>query len=203
MSSIAEATPAAKASTRSCREASAGTSLPCAAGLVMFDPPSKWGTPLISARGSGKGVGWGRRAGNSRMRLSERRWGCRRAAAKLSIEIGKATLWISVAAAPFAVFVLLHGASRRGHERFYAAAGACLLILTNLAFVNGGLSLGHHFRGRAYPIGRQGCILRRRRSHGRIFSKDLFSLDGLRHANAPRSSKMILTDKPKISVLNR
>jgi hypothetical protein len=63
------------------------------------------------------------------------------AAAKLSIELGKAALWISIAAASFAVFVLLHGASRRGRDWFYAAAaGACLVTLMNLAFVNAGLS---------------------------------------------------------------
>jgi hypothetical protein len=63
------------------------------------------------------------------------------AAAKISIEMGKATLWIFVAAAAFAVFVLLHGASRRRRDWFYAAAaGACLVTLMNLAFVNAGLS---------------------------------------------------------------
>ncbi|MGH6812497.1 MAG: hypothetical protein ACREDM_09165 [Methylocella sp.] len=63
------------------------------------------------------------------------------AAAKLSIEMGEATLWISVVAASLAVFVLLLGASRRGRDWFYAAAaGACLVTLINLAFVNVGLS---------------------------------------------------------------
>ncbi|MGH6795023.1 MAG: hypothetical protein ACREDH_07450 [Methylocella sp.] len=63
------------------------------------------------------------------------------AAAKLSIEMGKATLWFAVAAAAFAVFVLLRGASRRRRDWFYAAAaGACLVTLMNLAFVNVGLS---------------------------------------------------------------
>ncbi|MDQ6701874.1 MAG: hypothetical protein M3Z96_01600 [Pseudomonadota bacterium] len=62
-------------------------------------------------------------------------------AAKLSIEMGKATLWISVVAASFAVFVLLNGALRRGRDSFYAAAaGACLVTLMNLAFVNVGLA---------------------------------------------------------------
>ena len=54
--------------------------------------------------------------------------GAVRAAAKLSIEMGKATLWISVVAAAFAVFVLLHGASRRGRDWFYAAAAGCCLV---------------------------------------------------------------------------
>ena len=55
--------------------------------------------------------------------------------------MGKAALWISTLAALFAVFVLLHGASRRGRDWFYAAAaGACLVTLMNLAFVNAGLS---------------------------------------------------------------
>jgi hypothetical protein len=63
------------------------------------------------------------------------------AAAKLSIEMGKATLWVSIAAAAFAVFVLLRGASRRRRDWCYAAAaGACLVTLMNLAFVNVGLS---------------------------------------------------------------
>lgn len=63
------------------------------------------------------------------------------AAAKLSIEMGKATLWVSVATAAFAVFVLLRGASRRRRDWCYAAAaGACLVTLMNLAFVNVGLS---------------------------------------------------------------
>jgi len=63
------------------------------------------------------------------------------AAAKISIEMGEAALWIFVVAASFAVFVLLHGASRRRRDWFYAAAaGACLVTLMNLAFVNAGLS---------------------------------------------------------------
>lgn len=63
------------------------------------------------------------------------------AAAKLSIEMGKATLWIFVAVAAFAVFVLLRGASRRRRDWCYAAAaGACLVTLMNLAFINVGLS---------------------------------------------------------------
>ena len=53
--------------------------------------------------------------------------GAVRAAAKLSIEMGKATLWISVVATSFAVFLHLHGASRRGRDLFDAAAGACLV----------------------------------------------------------------------------
>lgn len=63
------------------------------------------------------------------------------AAAKLSIEMGKAMLWIAVVVASIAVFSLLRGASRRGRDSFYAAAaGACLVTLMNLAFVNVGLS---------------------------------------------------------------
>jgi hypothetical protein len=63
------------------------------------------------------------------------------AAAKLSIEMGKGTLWVSVATAAFAVFVLLRGASRRRRDWCYsAAAGACLVTLMNLAFINVGLS---------------------------------------------------------------
>jgi hypothetical protein len=63
------------------------------------------------------------------------------AAAKLSIEMGKVTLWIAVLATSFAVFMLLRGASRRGRDSFYAAAaGACLVTLMNLAFVNVGLA---------------------------------------------------------------
>ncbi|MGH6835226.1 MAG: hypothetical protein ACREC9_06680 [Methylocella sp.] len=63
------------------------------------------------------------------------------AAAKLTSEVGKATLWISIVAASFAVFMLLRGASRRGRDWFYAAAaGACLVTLLDLAFVNVGLS---------------------------------------------------------------
>ncbi len=63
------------------------------------------------------------------------------AAAKISIEMGKAALWLFVAAAAFSVFALLRGASRRGRDWFYAAAaGACVVTLMNLAFVNTGLS---------------------------------------------------------------
>lgn len=63
------------------------------------------------------------------------------AAAKLSIEMGKGTLWVFVATAAFAVFVLLRSASRRRRDWCYAAAaGACLVTLMNLAFVNVGLS---------------------------------------------------------------
>jgi len=46
----------------------------------------------------------------------------------------------SVAAPSFAELVLLHSASRRGRDWFYAAAGACLVALMNLAFVKVGLS---------------------------------------------------------------
>ncbi|HUZ91880.1 MAG TPA: hypothetical protein VMU78_08280, partial [Methylocella sp.] len=63
------------------------------------------------------------------------------AAAKLSIEMGKVMLWFAVLAASFAVFRFLRGASRRGRDSFYAAAaGACLVTLMNLAFVNVDLS---------------------------------------------------------------
>jgi hypothetical protein len=62
-------------------------------------------------------------------------------AAKLSIEMGKAMLWIAILGTSAAVFILLRGASRRGRDSFYAAAaGACLVTLMNLAFVNVGLS---------------------------------------------------------------
>ncbi|TPV99836.1 MAG: hypothetical protein USCAAHI_00703 [Beijerinckiaceae bacterium] len=62
-------------------------------------------------------------------------------AAQFSIEMGKAMLWLAVLAASFAVFTLLRGAWRRGRDSFYAAAaGACLVTLMNLAFVNVGLS---------------------------------------------------------------
>lgn len=61
------------------------------------------------------------------------------AAAKLSIEMGRTTLWLAILAAAYAVFVLVRGASRRGRDSFYAAAaGACLVTLMNLAFVNAG-----------------------------------------------------------------
>jgi hypothetical protein len=63
------------------------------------------------------------------------------AAARLSIEMGKVMLWFAVLAASFAVFKFLRGASRRGRDSFYAAAaGACLVTLMNLAFVNVDLS---------------------------------------------------------------
>ncbi|WGJ14088.1 hypothetical protein QEV83_15735 [Methylocapsa sp. D3K7] len=62
------------------------------------------------------------------------------AAAKLSIEMGKAMLWAAVLAASFAVFILLRGAARRGRDSFYsAAAGACLVTLMNLAFISVGI----------------------------------------------------------------
>jgi hypothetical protein len=62
------------------------------------------------------------------------------AAAKLSIEMGKAMLWVVVVVASFSVFALLRGASHRGRDSFYAAAaGPCLVTLMNLAFVNVGL----------------------------------------------------------------
>jgi len=63
------------------------------------------------------------------------------AAAKLSIEMGRATLWLAIVAAGVTVFVLLRGASRRGRDSFYAsAAGSCLVTLMNLAFINVGLA---------------------------------------------------------------
>lgn len=62
------------------------------------------------------------------------------AAAKLSIEMGKAMLWVAVVVASFSVFAFLRGASRRGRDSFYAAAaGACLVTLMNLAFINVGI----------------------------------------------------------------
>ena len=62
-------------------------------------------------------------------------------AAKLSIEMGKATLWFAVLGASYAVYWLLSGATSRGRDSFYAAAaGACLIALLNLAFINIGLT---------------------------------------------------------------
>jgi hypothetical protein len=62
------------------------------------------------------------------------------AAAKLSIEMGKAMLWTAVLAASFAVFFVLRGAARRGRDSFYAAAaGACLVTTMNLAFISVGI----------------------------------------------------------------
>jgi len=59
------------------------------------------------------------------------------AAAKLSGEMGKVMLWFAVLAASMGVFVLLRGASRRGRDSFYAAAaGACLVTLMILGFIN-------------------------------------------------------------------
>ena len=63
------------------------------------------------------------------------------AAAKLSIEMGKAMLWFAVMAASLAVFHLLRGAARRGRDSFYAAAaGACLVTLMIQAFITATLS---------------------------------------------------------------
>jgi hypothetical protein len=63
------------------------------------------------------------------------------AAAQVSIEMGKAMLWFAVLAASFMVFKLVRGASSRGRDSFYAAAaGACLVTLMNLAFINVGLT---------------------------------------------------------------
>jgi len=62
-------------------------------------------------------------------------------AALLSIEMGKVMLWFAVLAASFAAFQLLHGASHRGRDSFYAAvAGACLVTLMILAFISAYLS---------------------------------------------------------------
>jgi hypothetical protein len=63
------------------------------------------------------------------------------AAAQLSIEMGRGALWIAIMTASFVVYVLLRGAACR--DSFYAAgAGACIVTLMNLAFVNVGLT-GH------------------------------------------------------------
>ncbi len=63
------------------------------------------------------------------------------AAAQLSIEMGRASLWIAAIATCFAVYVLLRGAAHRGRDSFYAAgAGACIVTLMILAFVNTGLA---------------------------------------------------------------
>jgi hypothetical protein len=65
------------------------------------------------------------------------------AAAQLSIEMGRGALWIAIMTASFVVYVLLRGAASRGRDSFYAAgAGACIVTLMNLAFVNVGLT-GH------------------------------------------------------------
>jgi hypothetical protein len=63
------------------------------------------------------------------------------AAAKFSIEMGKALLWLAIPAASVAVFHLLHGAARRGRDSFYAAAaGACLVTLMIETFIFSSLS---------------------------------------------------------------
>ena len=63
------------------------------------------------------------------------------AAAKLSVEMGKAMLWFAVLAASLAVFHLLRGAARRGRDSFYAAAaGACLVTLMIQAFITATLA---------------------------------------------------------------
>ena len=63
------------------------------------------------------------------------------AAAQFSIEMGRAPLWIAVMTASFAVYVLLRGAAQRGRDSSYAAgAGACIVTLIILAFVNTGLA---------------------------------------------------------------
>jgi hypothetical protein len=63
------------------------------------------------------------------------------AAAKISIELGRPLLWLSVAAAVIAALALLRGALHRGRDYFYPAAGAASLVtLTILAFVNVGLA---------------------------------------------------------------
>jgi len=59
------------------------------------------------------------------------------AAAKLSIEMGRAALWAAVIAAAAAVIALLRASSQRGRDSFYAAAAAsCLISLIVLAFIN-------------------------------------------------------------------
>jgi hypothetical protein len=63
------------------------------------------------------------------------------AAAQLSIEMGRGTLWIAIMMASFVVYVLLRGAAHRGRDSFYAAgAGACIVTLMILAFVSIGLA---------------------------------------------------------------
>jgi hypothetical protein len=63
------------------------------------------------------------------------------AAAQLSIEMGRASLWIAFMTAFIGVYVLLRGAAHRGRDSFYAAgAGACIVTLMLLAFVNTGLA---------------------------------------------------------------
>jgi hypothetical protein len=62
------------------------------------------------------------------------------AAAKLSIEMGRAVLWAAVAASAAAVIALLRASAKRGRDSFYASAAAsALVVLTVLAFVNVGL----------------------------------------------------------------
>jgi len=62
------------------------------------------------------------------------------AAAKLSIEMGRPMLWLAVLAATIALLVLLRGASNRGRDSFYPAAGAaCVATLLIQAFINVGL----------------------------------------------------------------
>ena len=62
------------------------------------------------------------------------------AAAKLSIEMGRTTLWAAVIAAAVAVAFLLRASAQRGRDSFYAAAAAsCLISLIVLAFINVGL----------------------------------------------------------------
>ncbi len=61
------------------------------------------------------------------------------AAAQLSIEMGRPMLWYAVAAATIALLVLLRGASIRGRNSFYPAAGAaCVAVLIVQAFINTG-----------------------------------------------------------------
>ena len=84
------------------------------------------------------------------------------AAAKLSIEMGKAMLWVAVLAASFAVFMLLRGASRRGRDSFYAAARGrlpchahepCFRQCWPLR-LGDRLAVGRDLRARAHPIER-------------------------------------------------
>jgi hypothetical protein len=59
------------------------------------------------------------------------------AAAKLSIEMGRAALWAAVIAAALAVVALLRASVLRGRDSFYpAAAASCLVSLIVLAFIH-------------------------------------------------------------------
>ncbi len=59
------------------------------------------------------------------------------AAAKLSIEMGRALLWAAVIAAGLAVVVLLRASAKRGRDSFFASAAASSIVsLLVLTFVN-------------------------------------------------------------------